>query len=681
MTARLTVVGLTVAMASACAYHPKTTDAKRPIEKAIVLVEKGDGEPDHALSQTKLDPGPATHVPQSTPVDVNSTIAIRIGRDELLAAAGGAADPTSGIDIEKSRKDLTAALQAIDEIVALHQLALAAYEAASAIPVEELPGTAELEEFFARRRTHASLRRRTRGALLGVWDEASAEGQVVVAAFRSNDYRPLQRVVQDKLDAFERAAGAAVRRVTEDDLALRIEAFLTASDAGVDATPSAVHVEGYDRLPEGRLQRRDRLGLRLGPRERQRLADLTQASSDIAAAAERVRLHEKTVEEAFSQTTTQLGSRLGELVTQMDELRKRFGSRRFSADGIASELAQLWSDLRNDPALRVDLNALPTTLAQDLGAAGAAAVELLALVDDVKSLQKEWDARGVAALPQILSRAQGLVERARDVGLRIRDTSTWRDAATRLPSAVASLAAPLVDRVSERVRASAAWQRVEELAGDLDRARSIALRIAALFGGVTEAPLPQLRTPDSFAVRLEDVSDTSIDLERADRLPGDVLSIRTTLFRGEDEIASTVSTLELVEFGYHASLEPSVVLARPSRLRGGSQGWTFSPALSWLHHYSPRPEDESWFAPGMRALDPALGLHAALLNSSPDREVEIGLGTTLGLWQGRMQFGAGYNFMADRAADGRVYFFVGSSLIPLLQALGFGGERKSGAHP
>jgi hypothetical protein len=50
----------------------------------------------------------------------------------------------------------------------------------------------------------------------------------------------------------------------------------------------------------------------------------------------------------------------------------------------------------------------------------------------------------------------------------------------------------------------------------------------------------------------------------------------------------------------------------------------------------------------------------------------IGLGTTLSLWDDRLQFGAGYNLMAESNEDGQFYFFVGSDLIGLLQTIGIG---------
>lgn len=60
---------------------------------------------------------------------------------------------------------------------------------------------------------------------------------------------------------------------------------------------------------------------------------------------------------------------------------------------------------------------------------------------------------------------------------------------------------------------------------------------------------------------------------------------------------------------------------------------------------------------------------AALPRAGRDHVAVGGLGATFSLWDDRIIVGAGYNLFAEEANDGRVYYFIGSSLIPLLQAL------------
>ena len=69
-----------------------------------------------------------------------------------------------------------------------------------------------------------------------------------------------------------------------------------------------------------------------------------------------------------------------------------------------------------------------------------------------------------------------------------------------------------------------------------------------------------------------------------------------------------------------------------------------------MNHYAPRPDDPGFWMGATRALEPALGIHAAFLNfdtGTSSDAVQIGLGGTLSFWQDRLQFGLGYNLMSD----------------------------------
>jgi hypothetical protein len=72
-----------------------------------------------------------------------------------------------------------------------------------------------------------------------------------------------------------------------------------------------------------------------------------------------------------------------------------------------------------------------------------------------------------------------------------------------------------------------------------------------------------------------------------------------------------------------------------------------------------------------------LGLHAAFVDQDPNRDNEIGLGGTVSFWQDRVVAGVGWDLMANSKS----YFYIGSNLIPILQALGFGESPKTGKKP
>ena len=164
--------------------------------------------------------------------------------------------------------------------------------------------------------------------------------------------------------------------------------------------------------------------------------------------------------------------------------------------------------------------------------------------------------------------------------------------------------------------------------------------------------------------------DTEIDLERTGRRPGDRVALRASLV-DEGEIVGEPYEMGLAVdwLGWHARLDPSVVLARPDSGLAGEANFRFGTAVSWLWSYEPRPLSRSFFDGFFRATDFSVGPHAAILPFNQDKEVEIGLGLTAAVWNGILQAGIGWNLMSDDD-DSSLYYFVGSSLIPLVQAVG-----------
>jgi len=73
------------------------------------------------------------------------------------------------------------------------------------------------------------------------------------------------------------------------------------------------------------------------------------------------------------------------------------------------------------------------------------------------------------------------------------------------------------------------------------------------------------------------------------------------------------------------------------------------------------------------AFDPAIGIHAAFVNT--DTGIETGLGVTASLWRDHLRFGPGCNVIAPGSDDGRYYVCVGAGSC---SARGHGRERSSG---
>jgi hypothetical protein len=99
-----------------------------------------------------------------------------------------------------------------------------------------------------------------------------------------------------------------------------------------------------------------------------------------------------------------------------------------------------------------------------------------------------------------------------------------------------------------------------------------------------------------------------------------------------------------------------------------------------MHRWDPRPEDTGLENNFLRALQPSVGIHAAFLNMFPEKEVEIGLGITAAFGSDMIVLGGGYNVFHEGKRNGDWYYFIGTSLIPILQKIGAlpqggGGEK------
>ncbi|GEM_PF-5824649 len=232
----------------------------------------------------------------------------------------------------------------------------------------------------------------------------------------------------------------------------------------------------------------------------------------------------------------------------------------------------------------------------------------------------------------------------------------------------------VLSEVLDSGEAAALRSHLEEIRADfvqiVKRVQDMSKRLS-IFNAATE--LIEVPSPHTLDVPVDDLQDTLMDLPRVRLVPGDEIVFRAALKEGDKEIERTAASFKVKRLGWYAELSPAVVLVKPAELEGGSDDFRFAPALSWLHHYVPRPEEDEWYTALLRTLEPAIGLHSIFTNFEPEgggEAIQVGLGITLSFWRGRLQFGSGYNLMADSDDEGRYYLFVGTDLIGLLQTLG-----------
>jgi hypothetical protein len=314
---------------------------------------------------------------------------------------------------------------------------------------------------------------------------------------------------------------------------------------------------------------------------------------------------------------------LGKLGSDQQQLAAVLGSQDLLALVVrGKELVERWRDMR------------PTQLM-------ALGLDSIALASDLDAARKKFDKqKALANLQELLDQELGTV------------AAEVRDALLAVPAEFPELR-----------------QAFDQAVSVVGRARRVVKALADQFANTKGGAQPLAHAPESFEVPIEDASGTSIDLLQVPRRDGDVLRLRATVSRGGKVLHEGEAGFRVATFGWRGRLSPSVVLARPNEI-AGEETFQFAPVLSWLHGYHARPTEGGCFVGVNRLLQPALGIHAGFLNFDPDEEVEIGLGGTLSLWDGRLQFGAGCNLMAEAEDQGRYYWFVGSDLISLLQTIG-----------
>jgi|GEM_PF-2856651 len=664
---------LVLLLCVSCASKQRYVEPKTPLEHALFLAEIDDRGTPHGISSADPDTKTVTRVPSPAPVDISSRIEVQILKKQLLDESDDQVAKKLEV-LEQRQKALTQMLDSLTNFLTKRELALEAYEETLDVPTNVRKQSEAFRRFDTRRKEMAQAESQLIEQIEKVWPEDHPQrAEVEEKAVTLTKEPDFQQFLQDELDHAEADYRHLARNVT---FKLRLEAFLRSP--GKELIP--VHLEGYDALPEGRLERRDRMGLVLEGSERERFNDLVHQANRLATAAERVRTGEESLNEAFREISSTFLSGVGGLATDIIALSQdlefsRLDARIRRTDRAIVSFAVQVKELLQEEAAEAVVNLLEQgrkaieRLSQELGRRTNIA-ELLERVNSLRAALEDWRPE---KLPTFLLHVE-------DLQLKL---SKVLESFPISPDIVASLEQEILtvlERFPERIRVtlekewdgSEAKLVFEEWKDLLERTQAMVKRVEDLRNLFDFAPLPAgIRVPEAFDVALEDAPDTFIDLELTPRLEGDRVNLHARVLDGDREVSTPYrASFDVRRFGWHAWMDPSVVLAKPEELAGAQENFRFAPVLSWLHTYHPRPDETSWHSNFWRATGFAGGIHSAFLNFDANKELEIGLGITIGLWDGILQGGIGWNLMADGRDEGQTYYFIGSSLIPLLQALG-----------
>jgi hypothetical protein len=216
--------------------------------------------------------------------------------------------------------------------------------------------------------------------------------------------------------------------------------------------------------------------------------------------------------------------------------------------------------------------------------------------------------------------------------------------------------------------------------GQLPQYAALAAKVQALLNGAQTLNLADgldtsRERPPVRAVKLDEIMDGTIDLNktRADR--GSELTVRAELFTTDEKGQETVlqwteQSFHVDRFGLTSGFSANVLFV--NRLGSGTPGdpdtrFDPAPSASWnLHYRLPPDADETWPRKLYRFFDAGFGINTAALDFE-DKNVQIGAGGHLTLFEDLLVFGYGYNLQAETDHG---YFYFGIGVLEALDTIG-----------
>jgi hypothetical protein len=657
-----------LALLASCVQH-RYEPIKDELAKAIVYAEQHGDEWTMHSYRTELMPdppvrptGPADQNPGPALVDVDSTLHIYVEPRRVALDKGGRSLDEEFQRVTAKRMEFEGILAEIEEVSRVRQEALSAYHTGNA-------------DFKSIKNAFGDAEEKLIDTLLDLSDhEEDIENAVDESA---DTYEGLRGWFKGYVTELNESYVEFEEDVKKQSVGLRLEAWL---HQGGTLTP--VHVPGYDSLEEGRIQVLDRWGLDLSPTEQSKLDDEVARTYAAAKRANEVLRGEKQLVEALAETVSE---ELKSTIADIDALIKMYskGQLRSRLRKLHDESKEFWSAIQTKAdglqgQAKDDLDDLPNDFELWMKKEASSVQTILDLLAEFSSLRDRWKGLSFAEFAKTFEDTIRALKKLKSVN--------WPDLVSDAEKAAVAFldgksqawdgaAFTALTEVRDSPEGVAFFASVAEIYKDLGsvvtKVTEIREKVDKLMGGVKGKGVLLTTVPESLLVPLSELKDTKIDLFRTARSNGDQLTVRATRFKAGDQVDQTAAEFKVRRFGWYAELSPAVVLVKPRNLAGDNDGYRFAPTLSWLHHYVPRPgETTDW----INALQPSIGIHAAFLSFDTDTSdaVQVGLGATAALWDGRLQAGIGYNFMADTGDEGRIYYFVGTDLIGLLQSIGVG---------
>ena len=547
------------------------------------------------------------------------------------------------------------------------------------ISSQEMANSQVQRNFRSPRKESGQLEREFSLLLLCTDDTFSLTAVEVDKRFEDPTYRAVGQLLQQQLDSIQQQFDQA--KAKADKFAPRFELFALLEP--VKGEKSAIHLPEYDDLDK--QEARFKGSPVLDHVELEKLKRQWQETVELADHAEKIRKKEASLRKSLEQFGS---ARFQELVAKAEELAPLF---REDWSLLRKQLGEEWT-AAGVSVREVLIKSGQNEIATYAGAIGQARETLSAtpslaetqkLIGKLRALDSEWRRVTASSLVGTMERTEAVAE---EIPNALSEVRKLEGVATALQQVVNPIQLRPTQLPGE------VWSSFLETVADpevLPLSKSLHARLANLKKFVNElkaalefaSTRPSLADPRMPGVKEKswaEAPDTQLELPRTPRSIDDRINIHASLSLGDSTPMKSHAVFNVQQFGRHSLLAPSVILVRPTGTRTSfDRDFKFAPAVAWLHTYSPRHYERGFWSGFMRFTQAGAGLHTAFLDHDPDQEGEIGLGGAISFCKDRIVAGVGWNLMANS----RSYFYVGSNLIPILQALGYQREGGAGKKP
>jgi hypothetical protein len=617
-------------------------------------------------------------IPNGTEVDINSTIQIGIRKDEVQIPRSLAPVEDAAALALKSA-ELKDALSKLSAVITAKSAALAAYERMAGIPLSDRPSSHEFTAFISSRDAADELENKF--SKLPLWNPSrlAMSENAIENLFDDSTYKAVGEVLSKELAKAESTFKDAEDQAKRNTLSLRLEALLEPSKGD----PAAIHLPNYDSLEQREARFKESNFLDKEDWE----ALKTQYTQTVALAkeAERVRKGEASLRDSIRKAGLSQFDRFMSIVDEIEPiLRQDWPSLSRQVNEELNLAAKTTRDIVSKYAAQgiSDLTKV-TARAKELPSIASQIAGMREILGRLKGLRDEWRQVSPETLVGTIDRTKDILQTASKLIAKASEIEAVAKELTPLMQSLESKPAELSQAAWDDFRKEiiqgggleqtkklvAAAKAVRELEDELQSA-------AKLFA--TKPIMSNLRVPEARDISWAEAPDTRIELPRTPRAIDDRLQLLATLKIGESDYMKSRAVFSVKQFGWHSSLAPSVILARAVRTTSSfDRDFKFAPAVGWLQTYYPRDTEQGPWNRLSRFSQVGVGLHAAFLDIDPQKDVEIGLGGALSFWHDRIIAGVGWDLMAAS----RPYFYIGSNLIPILQALGYGKGASAGKQP